>query len=220
MTIVDDIRFTLRQHLTPAVRMIFIANVGIYLLTLVLSVVPPVKNALIDLLAFSPQSALSSLLVWKYVTYMFVHGGVFHILFNMMILWFMGPELERRLGTRFFWIFYLGTGIGAGLLHALVTMATGTWGSSIIGASGALYGVLLAYGCYWPDRQMLLYMVVPVKMKYLVAIVGAMAFFSSIGAGGGGGVAHLTHLTGLIFGYLLLAWHHRNFDLRRWRWQY
>src|SRR5690606_12189968 len=119
--------------------------------------------------------------LWQLATYMFLHGGFMHILFNMFALWMFGGELERTWGTRPFVRFYLVCGIGAGITTVLATP-----GSVIptIGASGAVYGILLAYGILFPDRIIYLYMILPIKAKYFVMIIGAITFLSSVGSTG------------------------------------
>jgi membrane associated rhomboid family serine protease len=142
--------------------------------------------------------------LWQTATYMFLHAGIFHILFNMLALWMFGAELERIWGTRYFLKFYFVTGIGAGALTVIVSLlpfARQLQGANIIGASGAIYGLLLAYAMYFPDRPILL-IVFWVPAKWCVAILGAIALFSSLSDPGG--TANATHLGGLLVGYLLL----------------
>jgi membrane associated rhomboid family serine protease len=138
---------------------------------------------------------------------MFLHGGLFHILFNMLALWMFGTELERLWGTRYFLKFYFVTGIGAAILTVLFSLlpfgfAQQLQRSVVIGASGAIFGLLLAYGLYYPDRPIYMYLVFPVPAKYFVLIMGAIALYSSMD--GRGGVAYVTHLGGLLVGYLML----------------
>ena len=150
------------------------------------------------------QSPDHSLWLWQTATYMFLHGGIFHILFNMLALWMFGTELERIWGTRYFLKFYFVTGIGAGALTVLFSQlpfARGLQHANIIGASGAIYGLLLAYAMYFPERPILL-IVFPVPAKIAVTILGAIALFSSLSDAGG--VANATHLGGLLVGYLFL----------------
>ena len=141
--------------------------------------------------------------LWQTATYMFLHGGIFHILFNMLALWMFGTELERIWGTRYFLKFYFVTGVGAGALTVLFSLLpfSGLQHANIIGASGAIYGLLLAYAMYFPDRPILL-IVFPVPAKIAVAILGAIALFSSLSDAGG--VANATHLGGLLVAYLFL----------------
>jgi membrane associated rhomboid family serine protease len=165
-------------------------------------------QALTDTLGLVPFLVVSNLWIWQLGTYMFLHGGLFHILFNMLALWMFGTELERIWGTRYFLKFYFVTGIGAGILSVLFSLlpfaaSQQLYGSNIIGASGAIYGLLLAYGLYFPDRPIYMYLVFPIPAKIFVLIMGAIAFYASI-AGSGGGVANATHLGGLLVAYLYL----------------
>ena len=151
-----------------------------------------------------PRRASASFWVWQLATYMFLHGGLFHILFNMLALWMFGTELERIWGTRYFLKFYFVTGIGAGVLTVLFSLlpfdfAQQLYQSNIIGASGAIYGLLLAYAIYFPDRPIYLYFVFPIPAQIFVMIMGAIAFYSSV-VGRSGGVANATHLGGLLVG--------------------
>ena len=153
-----------------------------------------------------PAAVFPGLHVWQLVTYMFLHVSVTHILFNMLALWMFGTELEQMWGTRYFLKFYFVTGIGAGALTVLVSFlpfgVTETLRHSVIvGASGAIYALLLAYGLYFPDRPIYMYFVFPIPVKYFVMIMGALAFYSSFGESG---TANATHLGGLLVGYLYL----------------
>jgi membrane associated rhomboid family serine protease len=187
--------------LTPAVRALLYANIGVYLASLLF---PP----LVDWFGLSPKLVLEHRWLWQPVTYMFVHARTpTHILFNMLILWMFGVELERMWRTKFFVKFYAVCGIGAGLISILVSLlpfaaTRATYDANIIGASGALYGLLLAFALYYPNRPILMFLFFPVPAKYFVMILGAIAFITS--AEGSGGVAATTHLGGLIVAYLYL----------------
>ena len=186
--------------ITPAVKILIITNIVAFVLNLI------VGNDMTVRLGFSPQAVIEQLALWQPFTYMFLHstGGVGHILFNMLALWMFGTELERTWGTRFFTKYYVITGVGA----AVVSMLLSFWVDDIyynvtVGASGAIYGLLLAYGMYFPNRPIMLYFIFPIPARIFVMIVGAIAFLSSLG-GPGGGVAHSAHLGGLVVGYLYL----------------
>jgi membrane associated rhomboid family serine protease len=183
-----------------ALKVLIGANVLMFALT-------TISPALIPYLGLVPTLVLHQFWLWQTVTYMFLHGGIFHIVFNMLALWMFGAELERIWGTRYFLKFYFVTGVGAGLLTVLFSLlpfdvAHRIQGSVVIGASGAIYGLLLAYALYFPDRPIYMYFVFPIPAKIFVAIMGAIAFFSSLGEAGG--VANATHLGGLLVGYLYL----------------
>jgi membrane associated rhomboid family serine protease len=186
--------------LSTALKAIIGANVVMFLATTFLP-------ALQIQLGLVPQWVLHDLRVYQVVTYMFIHAGLFHILFNMLALWMFGTELERIWGTRFFLKFYFITGIGAGCLTILLSLLpvgplSQLYRSDIIGASGAIYGLLLAYGMYFPERQIYMYFVFPIPARVFVLIMGAIAFFSSISESGG--VANATHLCGLLVAYVYL----------------
>jgi len=159
-------------------------------------------------LGLVPMLVVRKLWLWQLGTYMFLHGGLSHILFNMLALWMFGTELERVWGSRYFVKFYFVTGIGAGVLTVLFSLlpfgpARQLYGSDIIGASGAIYGLLLAYALYFPDRPIYMYLLFPIPAKIFVLIFGAIAFYASL-SGAGGGVANATHLGGLLVAYLYL----------------
>lgn len=159
-------------------------------------------------LGLMPDAALFQLQFWQVGTYMFLHAGVLHLLFNMLALWMFGTELERTWGTRFFTKYYFVTGIGAGVMTLLWSISGLPLGDSIyysvvIGASGAIYGVLIAYAMLFPHRTIYMYAVFPIQARYFVMIIGAITFLSSVGAGGTG-VAHTAHLGGLVIGYVYL----------------
>jgi membrane associated rhomboid family serine protease len=138
---------------------------------------------------------------------MFLHAGPIHLLFNMLALWMFGTELERIWGMRTFLRFYFVTGIGAALLTIAFSLlplssAQQIYTVNVIGASGAVYGLLLAYALYYPDRPILLSFLFPIPAKYFVIIVGLLALYSSMGEAGG--IASITHLGGLVVAYIYL----------------
>src|SRR5215813_9639813 len=187
--------------LSTAMKGLIGANVALFFLQIVLP-------GLTNLLGLEPPAVVEQFEVWRLGTYMFLHAGIFHILFNMLALWMFGTELERIWGTRFFLKFYFVTGIGAAILTVVFSLLPfdlmrSLYRSNVIGASGAIYGLLLAYGLYFPDRPIYMYLVFPIPARYFVLIMGAIAFYLSI-SGDGGGVANATHLGGLLVAYLLL----------------
>jgi membrane associated rhomboid family serine protease len=189
---------------TPAVKWIIATNVALFLATLVFP-------TLVDYFGLIPKAVIESQFIWQPITYMFLHDphSLFHILFNMLGIWMFGVELERRWDTPFFVKYYAVTGVGAAITTLLVSLlpfaATApTYTAVTIGASGALYGLLLAYAIYYPDRPILMFMLFPVPAKYFVIIIGAISFLSATSMGGPR-VAHAAHLGGMLFGYLYLA---------------
>lgn len=184
--------------MTPAVKWLIIANVTMFVASLVYS-------PLIEYFGLIPQRVLEQQWIWQPATYLFLHGGPVHILFNMLGIWMFGVELERLWGTRFFLKYYAITGIGAGLTVIFVGLlpfeATAfTYNAVTIGASGALFGLLMAFAFYYPDRPILMFLLFPIPAKYFVVIVGAMAFLSAPNSQ----VSEAAHLGGLIFGYIYL----------------
>jgi len=156
-------------------------------------------------LALRPAAVLQFLALWQVVTYMFLHDptGFSHILFNMFSLWMFGADLERAWGTRRFLKFYFVCGVGAGLCVIAGSILFGGMHAPTIGASGAIYGLLMAFGILYPDRVILFSFLFPIKAKYFVLIIGAITFLSTLGSTGSG-VSHIAHLGGLIFGYFYL----------------
>jgi rhomboid family protein len=152
-----------------------------------------------------PALITTRFFVWQFVTYLFVHAGPLHILFNMLVLWMFGCDLERIWGLKKFLQYYFLSGVGAGLCSYLVGPLSSV---PTVGASGAIYGLLLAYGILFADRIIYLYFLFPIKAKYFVLIMGALEFYAAI-ATSGSGVSHTAHLGGMIFGYVYL---------RRGRW--
>jgi len=167
-----------------------------------------------DLFGLVPKSVWSEKRIWQPVTYMFFHGGVWHVLINMFVLWMFGSELERLWGKPKFLRFYFITGVGSGLVTMLFDIQSTT---PIVGASGAVYGVLLAYGLTYPNRTVYLYGIIPIKSIWFVLGIGFIAFMSSFD--NLSQISHMTHLSGMIIGYLMLKkpiqWSGLLFQLRK-----
>ena len=185
--------------LSSAMKWLIGVNVGVFVVQQVVS--------LEILFGLVPAFVVQKLWVWQLASYMFLHGSLFHILFNMLALWMFGTELERMWGTRSFLKFYFVTGIGAAVLTVFFSLlpfgfARQLYAYQIIGASGAIYGLLLAYALYFPNRPSYMYFVFPIPARVFVLIMGAIAFYASLSEGGG--VANVTHLGGLIVGYVYL----------------
>lgn len=140
--------------------------------------------------------------VWQLVSYMFLHANFMHLFVNMFALWMFGRQLEYDLGPKRFLIYYLITGIGAGILNLVVMTLTGDYGLTV-GASGAVFGILLAFGVLHPNVPiMLLFFPVPIKAKWFVMIYGALEILQGLTVSDN--VAHFAHVGGMIFGFLLL----------------
>lgn len=137
---------------------------------------------------------------WQLVTYMFLHAGFAHILFNLFALWIFGQAIENFWGTKRFTTYYFLTGIGAAVIHMFI----GGGGAPTVGASGAVFGILLAFGMMFPDRYIILLIPpIPIKAKYFVAIFGAIELFSGV-MRPGSGIAHFAHLGGMVVGFVLI----------------
>ena len=182
--------------ITPAVKFLLIATTAVFVLQTF------VGNRLLYFLGLVPQLVWNNLYLWQLFTYQFLHGGLFHLLFNMLALWMFGGDLERRWGTIFFLKYYFVSVLGGGILNALLTPNQMV---PSIGASGGVYGILLAYGLIYPNQIVYFYFLFPIKMKHFVWIIGAISLYSSM-ATGQSGIAHLAHLGGMGFGYLYLRW--------------
>ncbi|MCM3878734.1 MAG: rhomboid family intramembrane serine protease [Vicinamibacterales bacterium] len=187
--------------LSPAIKALIITNAVVFLLSRY------VFPWMTEFLGLMPAAIFQQLRLWQLVTYMFLHGGIGHILFNMLALWMFGTELERMWGTPAFLRYYFATGIAAGVTTILFSIlpfevTAPLYDSVTIGASGAIFGLLLAYGLIFPNRTILL-VVFPIPAKYFVMIVGVIVLLQAV-EGSGSGVAHITHLGGLVAGYALL----------------
>jgi membrane associated rhomboid family serine protease len=151
---------------------------------------------------------------WQIVTYMFLHGGFFHLFFNMLALWMFGMELENTWGSKKFLIFYLLCGIGGAIANLLITPLLGQ-AAPTVGASGAVFGVLIGFAMLFPNRLIYLYFLIPVKAKYLITIwIGLELFFGVTGSSEG--VAHFAHLGGVAVGLLYMAIDLDIVPLREW----
>ncbi len=187
--------------MTQAVQILVIANIVMFVATMAAG------PLLIDWLGLSPQDVLTKGRVWQLATYLFLHADVFHILFNMLAVWMFGVDLERRWGTRAFVNYYAVTGIGAGictLLVALLPFGRETYLATTIGASGAVYGLLMAWAIVFPHRTVLFLGVFPLTARVFVLIMGAISFSQALNQGGGTTVAHVAHLGGMLAGYWYL----------------
>lgn len=182
---------------TKTVKALVVANVGFYVLQVVFSLFD--SNYLELHLGLVPASVTHNFMVWQFVTYMFLHGGLFHLFFNMLNLYMFGNELERYWGTSRFIRYYFLTGIGAGVFAWLVAINNPN-PIVVVGASGAIFGLLIAYGLTYPDRIVYLNFLLPIKVKWLVVIMGCLSFISSQG----GLVGFVAHIGGMVVGYFLL----------------
>lgn len=209
--------------LTPVVRRLLWANGIVFLLEVVLYNIPGGPQGYLwfrYLFGLVPSEVLGRGWVWQLGTYMFLHEvtALGHILWNMLSLWVFGAELERSWGGREFLRYYLITGVGAGLA---VVALTPRLAAPTIGASGALFGLLLAYGMLFPNRVIYIYFLLPVRARWVVIIAGLVTLYFVVMAAGGG-ISYVAHLGGLVIGWLYLkrAWRVRQLIAElRWHWR-
>ncbi len=247
------------MRITDTVKHLIIINVIFFVASMTIGEVVMEKMAL-----FYPKNPHFN--YWQFLTHMFMHGGVMHILFNMYALWAFGSPLEAMWGSKKFLFFYLATGLGAGIIYTLVNyyqfnsiyenllttglssddiqniLETGKYNTTIessvprdklavfyqifhtpaVGASGAIYGILVAFAFKYPDAElMLIFLPVPIKAKYFIPAVVALDLFSGLtgfsifGSLGGGGIAHFAHVGGALIGYLLMLYFQKS-QFKRW----
>ena len=188
-------RSTISLRMTPMVKYLIGANVSFFFLSYLFG-----YQATFTTFGLIPSSALGRGMIYQLVTYMFLHGGLMHLLFNMWALWILGPDLERNMGERGFLRYYFLTGIGAGLITCLFSYRTPI---PTVGASGAIFGLLVAYAMRFPDRVFLVYFLFPIKVKYLLVILLGLEILASW-AHTPDGIGHFAHLGGAAVGYLYL----------------
>lgn len=190
-------RFSFGYGLPPTIKKLMIIMGAVFLLQMAVS-----YN--IDLfLGLVPIMVWKKYYLWQLFTYIFLHGDVSHILFNLLALWMFGGELENFWGSKRFLFYFFFCGIGAGICTVIFSPYQFI---PVIGASGAIYGVLLAFGWLFPNRLIYIYFLFPIPAKYFVILYGFIEFIYASRGGTGGGVAHLTHLGGLFFGLIYMAY--------------
>ena len=170
------------------------------------------------LLALAPRAVVSYFALWQLVTYLFIHGSISHLLFNMLALWMFGVPLEQTWGTKRFLKYYFLCGVGAGLCDVALHAAIGDWGTRTVGASGAIYGLLMAFGVLFPNQTVLMGFLFPIKAKYMVMIYGADRTASDFSVNDG--VSNIAHLGGMAFGYVYLKGRLPRFTLPDWQGAY
>ena len=202
---------------TPMVKRLLILNVLVWFLLQVILENLFKFQGITSFLALKPGDFLFDFKIWQVFTYIFLHStsDVFHILFNMLMLWFFGAELEQRWGGRAFLFYFLACGVGAALIYvagvaayALLTGSQMVLYVPVVGASGAIFGLLLAQGILFGERIIHFLMIFPMKVKYFVTLMGVLQIANLMTSGfAGGEVAYLAHLGGLVVGYIyLLVW--------------
>lgn len=186
----------------PGVKWLIIINVAVYILQLAFVDTTVLGRTFLNYFNLVPYDVALRGEIWQLVTYMFLHGSITHILFNMLTLWMFGAVVEETWGTRRFLQYFFICGIGAGVCVVLANLLPfGSPHQGVIGASGAIYGILLAFGMLFPETEILLMFLFPVKAKYAVMIFGAIAFLGSFQAGP---VSNLAHLGGMLVGYIYM----------------
>ena len=188
------------QLFTDAIKLLVSVNLTIFFL----QTISGKEHLLFDLFGLVPQAIWSDFMIWQPLTYLFFHGNIWHVLINMFVLWMFGSELENAWGRKSFLKYYFTTGIGAGIVTCLFNLQSNI---PVVGASGAVYGILLAYGLSFPNRTVYLYGLIPIKSIWFVIAIGILAFFSSFQQMTQ--ISHLTHISGMAIGYIFLK--------RRWR---
>lgn len=198
--------------ITPAIKTLLIAMTSVFIAQTIIALEFGVRGAdwVFRTFGLVPGSAVFLGRIWQPFTYIFLHGGLWHILINMLVLWMFGCDLERVWGQRRFYTYFFTCGVGAGLIVAaaeLLPMAWGRMPSGIptIGASGAIYGVLVACAVLFPDRQVwLIPFPVTLSMRVYVSIMVAIEFFSELSSGTGDNISHICHLGGIVIGYIYI----------------
>lgn len=166
------------------------------------------SNMLISAFAFYPELLTTVFQPWRLFTYMFLHAGAWHLVFNMLWLWWMGRAVEETLGPRSFTVIYLGSGIGGALLDVFFAQFLGI--NYVIGASGAVFGIMVAFAVLYPTMPIHLFLLPPIEARYVVA--GLIAL-NILALGGDSNVAHIVHLGGAGIGYLLMKARQGGFNL-------
>ncbi len=195
--------------IAPITQWLLIANVAVFVLQMSGTV------ALDEFALWPPGGFESHFEPWQLVTYAFLHGGLTHIFFNMLALYMFGSEIERLFGSRFYAAYYLGCVVSAALTHLAVTSWMGGPPIPTVGASGGIYGLLLAFGIYFPHRRvLLLFPPIPLPARVFVVLFAVVELVFGV-TGTAQGVAHFAHLGGMIGGWLMIQYRRRGFPFRR-----
>lgn len=192
------------DYFPPGLKWLIIVNVAVFVLQYlfggyVIAGYPLIEH-LRAIFALSAAGVIHNFYVWQIFTYMFLHGGIWHLLFNLLTLWFFGTTLERDWGTRQFLKYYFLCGIAAGVCVLIADILVRD--SITIGASGAIFGVLVAFGVLYPNQTVLMSFLFPIKAKYMVMIYAAIELLMTFGPNSG--ISTIAHLGGMAFGYVYL----------------
>ncbi|MDO8549559.1 MAG: rhomboid family intramembrane serine protease [Ignavibacteria bacterium] len=197
----------------PVIKNLLIINVAVFFVQILGGQIAvgnglSVENIIIKYFALIPIDGLGNEFIrwsfypWQLITYQFLHGGFGHIFFNMFALWMFGMEIENSWGSKKFLYYYLLSGVGAGLFHLFLSPLLGSGNAPTIGASGAVYGIMIAFALMFPNRYIFLYFFIPVKAKYLITFLIVMEFMFINSANSS--VAHLAHLGGALTGFIFI----------------
>jgi len=224
------IRYDWRSFITPGVRLLVLICAGVFFFQslLWLFFAPAVTAKFNHWFGLVPSGVVPGLRVWQPVTYLFLHGDIWHLLINMLMLWMFGRELELVWGKKRFLNYFFLCGVGAGLITVLVKYVPLFWGNRpsdipTIGASGAIFGILIANAILFPDRQIWLFpLPIMIPMRPFVLVMCAVEFFSTLRSGGDN-ISHFCHLGGMLVGWLYLRRGSFLFRVRNemadWRYQ-
>ncbi|MDR1317373.1 MAG: rhomboid family intramembrane serine protease [Spirochaetales bacterium] len=205
MKISSFLRRPFRYEFFNAAIFLILLNAGVFLIFSIGS--GYMRRSMLELFALIPGYVMNGS-VWQLVTYMFLHQNFSHLFFNMLGLFFFGVQIEHYMGSREFLLFYFVCGFAAGLFSFAAYILSGTYLVILIGASGAIYGVLLAFAAFYPRANIYVFGIIPVRAPILVLIYAAIAIFNQMG-GMAGNVAHLTHLAGFVAAYIYLLLRYR-----------
>lgn len=199
--------------LTYIVKRLIIINVAIWVgLILIVQNIFLSSPYFFEWFGFIPLHFFKDFWIWQIFTYMFLHSeNVFHVLFNMLLLWWLGAELEMYWGRRYFLVYYLSCGLGAALVYLACVLTyyffTGNvtpLAAPVVGASGAIFGLIFAYGLIFGERVVYFLMIFPMKARYFVMLIGGVELMNLLSQGFSSQVANLAHLGGIVTGYLML----------------
>jgi membrane associated rhomboid family serine protease len=211
---IRNYRFSFNFYITPAVQWLVIANAAVFMLEIFLRVFsgPGAYRTFVLWFGLVPSAAIHGLRIWQPFTYLFLHAAdnYLHIIFNMFFLWMFGRELEIAWGRARFLRYYFLTGVGAGLINLVVKAVPVLWGRPLsdmdvptIGASGAIFGVLLACAVLFPDRQVVFMFAIKMSMRTFMIVMIVLEFLGTFGAGGDN-ISHFCHFGGMLVGYIYL----------------
>lgn len=201
------------MQLPAALRTILAINIAVFVFSAFMNLLGlGVINGYITQYLALPASATTLITQpWRLVTYMFVHFQGFHILFNMLWLWWMGRPVEDTLGSRNFAVLYLGAGIGGGIVHLLLSGVMGA--APTIGASGAVFGIMVCFAVLYPRQPIMLLLLPPIEARYMVA---GLIFLDVLFLNAGDNIARIVHLGGALSGWLLIKAYYRGYNYDAW----